>query len=253
MLVEWRRRLWSHRPRGSPSALFLLLSRQQPRNTCLSSLLNPTQVPDPLLSSSLLRKGDQLAAAGLTVRPALGKQETRQGWGGSGCTAANPGAQVSRVLCPYRELACHVLCLRCLACPRHHIIWNFRLPRYFHMVLETWVNSDELNVTQRGEQCHKQGHWFSCPGITLSTARALDDFTSHSPARRRFMTTMPEGHVYRLKVTDVMKLTQGHTAGEFGARLWIQGVWLQMLLLTSHVQWPGAFFLQTVPEPVTGF
>ena len=81
------------------------------------------------------------------------------------------------------------------------------------MVLETLVNSDELNVMKSGEQHHKQGQWFSYSGITVSTDCSLDDFTSRSPARRRLMRTTPERHEDRQK-SELMKLTQVHTAGK---------------------------------------
>lgn len=68
------------------------------------------------------------------------------------------------------------------------------------MVLETLVNSDELNVMKSGEQHHKQGQWFSYSGITVSTDCSLDDFTSRSPARKRLTRTTPKGHEDRLKI-----------------------------------------------------
>ena len=68
------------------------------------------------------------------------------------------------------------------------------------MVLKMWVHADELNVMKWGEKCHKQGRWFSCLGIMVSTDCSLDSFTSRCPARRWLTRITPRGHEDRLKI-----------------------------------------------------
>lgn len=106
------------------------------------------------------------------------------------------------------------------------------------MLLNRWETSKTRTVVY-----HAQA---SCQA--LNTHYVISP--AHSSMWRRFTATTWKWQMQKVKVTDVMKHTQGHKVGDFRARIWMQNMTLGAVPLPSSVQWLYMSILYTVIESV---